>query len=69
MLGGSLCHHRMACPQVVDGRDGLQQWRIAANILNEQPQTNEKGGPLAWGLGVGLTTPHQKRKVFYETYQ
>jgi hypothetical protein len=25
--------HDMACPQVVDGRDGLQIWRVAVNIL------------------------------------
>jgi hypothetical protein len=24
MLGGSPCHHSMACPRVADGRDGLQ---------------------------------------------
>jgi hypothetical protein len=24
------CHHGMACPQVVDGGDGLQIWRVAA---------------------------------------
>jgi hypothetical protein len=24
MLGGSPCHHSMAHPRVVDGRDGLQ---------------------------------------------
>jgi hypothetical protein len=23
----------MACPQVVDGGDGLQIWRVAANII------------------------------------
>jgi hypothetical protein len=30
-------------------RNGLQQWRVAANILNKQPQTNERGGLPAWG--------------------
>jgi hypothetical protein len=30
------CHHSMACPQVVDGGDGLQIWRVAINILNKQ---------------------------------
>jgi hypothetical protein len=43
----------MVCPQVVYGRDGLQIWRIAANILNKQSQTADKGsrgGPPAWGL-------------------
>jgi hypothetical protein len=31
----------MAHPRAVDGRDGLQQWRLAANILNKQPWTND----------------------------
>jgi hypothetical protein len=28
------CHHSTARPQVADGGDGLQIWRVAANILN-----------------------------------
>jgi hypothetical protein len=30
------CQHGMARPQVADGGDGLQIWRVAANILNKQ---------------------------------
>jgi hypothetical protein len=26
----------MARPQVADGGDGLQMWKVAANILNKQ---------------------------------
>jgi hypothetical protein len=26
------CHHGMARPQVADGADGLQIWRVATNI-------------------------------------
>jgi hypothetical protein len=55
------CHHGMARPQVVDGGDGLQIWRVAANILTKQSRTADKGGPPAWGLGVGLATPHRKK--------
>jgi hypothetical protein len=42
----------MARPQIADGGDGLQIWRVAANILNKQSRTANK----AWssGLGVGL---------------
>jgi hypothetical protein len=29
------CHHNMAHPGVADGGDGLQMWRVAANILNK----------------------------------
>jgi hypothetical protein len=28
------CHNDMARPQVADGGDGLQIWRVAAIILN-----------------------------------
>jgi hypothetical protein len=41
----------MACPQVVDGRNGLQLWRVAANTLRTRRQLT-RGGPPAWGLGV-----------------
>jgi hypothetical protein len=27
-----LCRHGVSCPQVTDGGDGLQVWRVAANI-------------------------------------
>jgi hypothetical protein len=30
------CKHGMARPQVADGGDDLQIWRVAANILNMQ---------------------------------
>jgi hypothetical protein len=43
MLGGSPCHHRMTPPRIAGGRDDLQQWRLAANILNKQQRTNDKG--------------------------
>jgi hypothetical protein len=46
----------MARPQVADGVDGLQIWRIAANILNKQSQRADKG--CFSSLGAGLTTPH-----------
>jgi hypothetical protein len=55
------CHHGMARPQVADRGEGLQIWRTAANILNKQSRTADKGWHLAWGLGGGLTTPHRKK--------
>jgi hypothetical protein len=36
------CHHSVAHPQVADG-DGLEIRRVAANILNKQSQTADKG--------------------------
>jgi hypothetical protein len=55
------CHHGKARPRVADGGDSLQFWRVAANILNKQSRTADKGGTPAWGLGVRLTTPHRKK--------
>jgi hypothetical protein len=45
------CHHGMARPQVADGGDSLQFWRVAANMLNKQSQTADKG--LSSSLGDG----------------
>jgi hypothetical protein len=60
------CHHGMARPQVADGGEGLQIWRVAANILNKQSRQPTRDGPPAWGLSVGLTTPHRKKRACYE---
>jgi hypothetical protein len=59
----------MARPQVADGGNSVQIWRVAANILNKQSRTADKGGPPAWGLGVGLTIPHRKKLSCYENSQ
>jgi hypothetical protein len=37
------CHHNMVRRQVADGGDGLQIWRVAANILNKQSRTADRG--------------------------
>jgi len=41
-LDGVLTNN-MANPRVADGGDGLQMWRIAANILDKQSWTDDKG--------------------------
>jgi hypothetical protein len=51
----------MGRTQVVDGGDALEVWRVAANMLNKQLWMADEGGPPAWGLCVGLTTPHRKK--------
>jgi hypothetical protein len=38
-------------------------WRAAANILNKQSRTADKGGPPAWGLGEVLTTPPRQKDL------
>jgi hypothetical protein len=37
---------RHGVPQVSGGGDGLQICKTAANLLNKQSRTSEKGGPL-----------------------
>jgi hypothetical protein len=47
--------------------DGLQIWKVAANIFSSSCRQPTRGGLPAWGLSVGLTTPHCKEKyVCYE---
>jgi hypothetical protein len=43
-------HHGTARPQVADGGDGLEVRRVAANILNKQSRTSEKG----WSSSLGV---------------
>jgi hypothetical protein len=50
----------MARPQVADGGDSLQIWRVAANILNKQSRTAGTGWSSSLGVGPGLTAPHRK---------
>ena len=57
------CFHGTARPQVVDRGYALQKWRVAVNMLNKQPWTADRGGPPAWGLVEGLTTPHHKKET------
>jgi hypothetical protein len=46
----------MAHPQVADRGDGLQIGRVAANKLNKQSRTDDRGWPSSLGVGQGLTT-------------
>jgi hypothetical protein len=43
----------MARPQDVDGGNGLQIWRVAANILNKQSRTADNGWFSSLGVGRG----------------
>jgi hypothetical protein len=49
----------MAHPQVVDGEDGLQIWRVAANILNKQSRTANKEWSSSMGVGQLLTIKYK----------
>jgi hypothetical protein len=46
------CHHGMARPQVADGGNGLQIWRVAAIILNKQLRTADRGWSSRSGVGA-----------------
>jgi hypothetical protein len=51
----------MTRPQVADGGDGLQIWSVAANILNKQSRTADKGRSSNFGVGCGA-----KKSAFCE---
>jgi hypothetical protein len=54
----------MARTQDEEGGDGLQIWRVVANILKKETWKSTRGGPTALKLGVGLTVPHRKKRTF-----
>jgi hypothetical protein len=45
------CHHGMARPRIADRGVGLQIWMVAANILNKQSRTADRGWPSSLGGG------------------
>jgi hypothetical protein len=47
------CHHGKARPQVADGGDALQVWRVAANILNKLSQTVDNEWSSSFRVGRG----------------
>jgi hypothetical protein len=52
----------MVLSWVADGGAGLQIRKVAAEILNNQLRTAEKGWYSSWGLGERLTNPRRKKK-------
>jgi hypothetical protein len=54
----------MARPRVVDRGDGLQIWRVAANILNKQSRTADSVWSSSLGVGRGLTAPSPYNSIF-----
>jgi hypothetical protein len=53
VLSGSLVTTAWSILRVADGGEGLQIWRVAANILNKQSRTPDKGWPSGLGVGRG----------------
>jgi hypothetical protein len=64
------CHHGMVHPQVADGGDSLQIWRLAANILNKQSWAADRWWSSSFGVGRGANTPppHHKPLICYGMY-
>jgi hypothetical protein len=52
MLSGSLSPRHGACSGC-GWRNGLQVWRVAANTLNKQSRTADKGWSSSMGVGRG----------------
>jgi hypothetical protein len=57
-----LCHRRMTRAQGGNG-DDRHIWRVAGNMLSLGQLTRRD--PLAWMLGMGLTTAHSKQLIYY----
>jgi len=43
----------MKCPQVADGGEDFQIWRVDASVLNKQSQMSDKGCYPSFGVGKG----------------
>jgi len=56
------CQRSMARLRVADGGNGLQIWRGAENITNNQSRTADKGLTSSFAVGRGLTTSRRKKK-------
>jgi hypothetical protein len=56
----------MARPQVADGGDGLQLWRVATDILNKQLQTAEYGLSSCLGVERGANKLSVKISLWLE---
>jgi hypothetical protein len=63
------CPHGLARPQVADGENGLQIWRIASNISNKQSRTADRGWPSSLGVGRGLTAQNFKTSYLLRCVQ
>jgi hypothetical protein len=55
----------MARPRVADGGDGLQIWRGAANILNNESRIVDKGWSSSLQVGRGATksSPYKRTSM------
>jgi hypothetical protein len=60
----------MARPQVADGVDTLHVGKVAANILNKQSRTADKGWSSSLGVGrVANNSSPQKNKLVMKDHK
>jgi hypothetical protein len=58
----------MALPTVWSAGDGLQIWKVPANILEKIRGQPTRRGPPVRMLGVELITPHHKKYFVMKCY-
>jgi len=61
------CHNGRVCPLVADG-DGFQIWGHLWIYWISNCGKLTGGGPPAWVLAKGLTTPHHKKKLIMKCF-
>jgi hypothetical protein len=60
----------MAHPQVVDGGNGFQLWRVTANTVNKQARTSDKGWSSSLvGCGAKKTLSVKNKLVANHSYK
>jgi hypothetical protein len=57
------CHHGMARPRMADRGDGLQIWRVAANVLKKQSRTADSGWSSSLGIRRWAINPYHKTQT------
>ena len=61
------CHHVMARPQVADG-ETAPIWRVAANKLNKQSRTADKGWSSSFAVGRGANNSSPSKILLRNTH-
>jgi hypothetical protein len=62
-----LSHQGMTLLQVANGGDCLQRWRVAADTLNKQSRTGERGWSFSLRVGrLANNSSPRKETVCYE---
>jgi len=61
-------HQHKSRPWVSDRGNGLQIWRVAANILKKAVADSRQGRPASLGVGRGAKTPECKKQLVTKCY-